>query len=88
MRKVLSLSLSVWIMCGLALFQNLSEKLHPFVPRFPNKGINVMLMTFQPITSLLMDPSVLENVFTSRTLPHAYLFHSLCQVINGRTLSP
>lgn len=60
MRKVLlSLSLSVWTMCGLAPFQNLSEKLDLFVPSFPNKEINVMLMTFQPITALLMDPSVL-----------------------------
>lgn len=71
---------------GLAPSQNLSEKL--FVSGIPNKGINVMLMTFQPITALLMDPSVLENVFSSRTLPHGYLCHSLCQVIYGRTLSP
>lgn len=71
--------------CGLAPSQNLSEKL--FVSSIPNKGINVMLMTFQPITALLMDPSVLENVFSSRTLPHGYLCHSLCQVIYGRTLS-
>lgn len=70
---------------GLAQSQNLSEKL--FVSSIPNKGINVMLMTFQPITALLMDPSVLENVFSSRTPPHGYLCHSLCQVIYGRTLS-
>lgn len=70
---------------GLAPSQNLSEKL--FVSPIPNKGINVMLMTFQPITALLMDPSVLENVFSSRTLPHGYLCQSLCQVIYGGTLS-
>lgn len=70
---------------GLAPSQNLSEKL--FVSSIPNKGINVMLMAFQPITALLMDPSVLENVFSCRTLPHGYLCHSLCQVIYGRTLS-
>lgn len=71
---------------GLAQSQNLSKK-KLFVSSIPNKGINVMLMTFQPITALLMDPSVLENVFSSRTLPHGYLCHSLCQVIYGRTLS-
>lgn len=70
---------------GLAQSQILAEML--FVSSIPNKGINVMLMTFQPITALLMDPSVLENVFSSRTLPHGYLCHSLCQVIYGKTLS-
>lgn len=46
-----------------------------------------MLMTFQPITALLMDPSVLENVFSTTTRPHGYLCHTLCQVIYERTLS-
>lgn len=77
--------LSLTYSSDLAPNQNLSQK--PFVSRFPNKGINVMLISFYPITALHMDPSALENVFSSRTQTHGYLCHSLCQVIYRRTLS-